>query len=174
MSLEAVRIVGSDFLQGVTQDDLFSGYKATLSRGWTVVDDAILLTSWYESYYGRRDRFPTITDYEVAVNGRGIPDADLAEEGEARARRLLRRGAAFAWAALYGQHCQLPETRMAAYVSAAPTLLEPDHFTGNVTFCAMRLGHSPYIDPAGLACEIVFALFTEDCGRPLPAGNKMA
>ncbi|WP_433183576.1 hypothetical protein [Actinoallomurus sp. CA-150999] len=174
MSAEAARIVGSGFLQTVTRGDLFVRYEATLSCGWMVVDDAVLLTSWYENYHGRRARFSEITDYEIAVNGRGTPDDDFLEEGEACVSRLLRRGVAFAWAALYGQHRQVPQVRMAAYVSAAPTLLEPDHFTGNVTFCVMRSGCPLYIDPARLTDEIVIALFTEDCGQPLTADNKIA
>ena len=168
MSVGAARILGATFLRTLTQDDLFSGFEATLSRGWVVVDDAILLRSWHESYYGKRARFPEIIDYEAAVNGRGIPDVDLAEVGEARVSRLLHRGAAFAWAALYEQHRQVPEARMAAYISAAPTFMDPTSFTGNVTFCAMRSGQPPYIDPTRLTDEIVVALLTEDCGQPLP------
>jgi len=50
-----------------------------------------------------------------------------------------------------------------------PTLVDPDYFTGNVTFCTRRPGQLAYIEPGRLADEIVTALFTEDCEKPLPA-----
>ncbi|MDX6743537.1 hypothetical protein [Actinocorallia sp. A-T 12471] len=106
-------------------------------------------------------------DLEISVNGRGIPDLDLLEEGEARAATLLRRGTAFAWAALNVQYRHLPQVRMVAYISASPTLFDPDYFTGNVTFCRLRDGQPPYMDPAGRADEFVVALTADDCIRPL-------
>jgi hypothetical protein len=146
-----------------------------------VLDGAILLTDWYESYYGERARFPETMDYEIAVNGRGIPDYDLVELGEARVSRLLRRGVAFAWAALHEQHRQLPDIRMAARISAAPIwvdlddpddLMDPDGFTGYVTFYAMRSGRPLYTDLVRLTDDVVVALFTEDCGQPLPVAKR--
>lgn len=170
VSAEAARIVGSNFLATITQDDLMPEFEAPVSRGWTVVDDAVLLISWYKSYFGERSEFPETIDYEAAVNGRGIPDMDLVDVGRARVFRLLRRGVAFAWAALREQHRQFPEVTMAAYISAAPTFVDPDHFTGNVTFCSVRPGQQLYVDPDRVADEIVVALFTEDCVQPLPSG----
>ncbi|WFE66194.1 hypothetical protein [Micromonospora sp. WMMD714] len=134
------------------------------------IADATLLKAWYESYYGDRSRFPEVMDYEISVNGRGIPDIDLSDVGEERVVRLLRWGTAFAWAALHEQRIKLPEVAVAAYVSAAPTLVDPDHFTGNVTFCTIYSGQAPYIDPAQLSDEIVVSLSTEDCEKPLPMG----
>ncbi|WP_273938064.1 hypothetical protein [Kutzneria chonburiensis] len=55
---------------------------------WFELDGAVLLKGWHASYHGDRARFTDTTGYELAVNGRGIPDLDLAEEGEARAERL--------------------------------------------------------------------------------------
>ncbi|MFI9643748.1 hypothetical protein ACIG87_27450 [Micromonospora sp. NPDC051925] len=167
MSAEAAKIMGRGFFQTVGQDDLLPEFQPVLDSGWTVVNGAILLKGWYESYFGERSRFLETIDYEVSVNGRGIPDLDLAEAREARVPMLLRRGVAFAWAALHVQRSQLPDAKMAAYISAAPTLVDPDYFTGNVTFCAQRPGQLPYIEPERLTEEIVAALFTEDCEKPL-------
>jgi hypothetical protein len=169
ISVGAGGIAGPGVLE-VTRKDLIPELQAVVSRGWGVVDDAILLVAWYEGYFGDRSRFPDVMDYEAAVNGRGIPDIDLIEVGEARVSRLLRRGLAFAWAALHEQRNQLPEVEVAAYVSAAPTLVDPDHFTGNVTFCAERPGWPPYIDPMHSVDEIVVSISTGDCKNPLPPG----
>lgn len=172
MSAGALRVLGSDVLRTITHDDLFPGHDEVLGRGWVVDDEAVLLAWWRESYHGSRARFAEIIDYEIAVNGRGIPDSDLTEDGEDLVVPLLRRGVAFAWAALHVQHRQLSDVRMAAYVSAAPVLLEPDRFTGNVTFCALRPGQPQWTDPARSTDEeFVIALYTEDCRRPLPAGR---
>jgi hypothetical protein len=171
MSAAMTRIMGPGFLRTVTRDDLSEGYEGLLSDGWVVVDDAVLLSGWLESYYGRRAGFARTMSYELAVNGRGIEDLDLTEGGEARIPRLLRRGVAFAWAALHVQHRQLPEVRMTAWVSAAPVLMEPDRFTGYVTFFATRPGEPVADDPTRYADEIVIALFTEDCRQPLLPGQ---
>lgn len=122
-----------------------------------------MLSSWYDSYHGDRKTFPHIMDYEVAVNGRGIPDLDLTESRNERVPELLRRGIAFGWSALHVQHHQFPDVEMSAYVSASPTLFDADYFTGNVTFCAIRDGGRPYIDREYLKGEIVAAIFTRDC-----------
>jgi hypothetical protein len=132
------------------------------------IDGAVLLTSWYESYHGERSRLPELLDYEIAVNGRGIPDLDLVEEGEARVFRLLRRGLAFAWAALHQAHMDLPGTTLVSYISASPTLMDPDHFTGNVTFCSTSPGQPAHLDPAHVTTDLVVALSTTDCNHQLP------
>ncbi|GAA0954896.1 hypothetical protein [Nonomuraea longicatena] len=163
LSDRSVRLLGQNFLSTVGVDDLFPAYAPVLDRGWAILGDAVVLVGWHESYRGDRARFPTTLDYEISVNGRAIPDLDLLEEGEARAGSLLRRGAAFAWAALHEQYRQLPEVRMIAYVSAAPTLFDPDYFTGNVTFCSMRPGGSSYMNPVDGAMEFVISLVTDDC-----------
>jgi hypothetical protein len=167
LSDRSVRLLGQNFLSTLSMGDLCPIYTPVLDRGWTIVGDAVLLASWHESYHGDRARFPTTLDYEISVNGRAIPDLDLLEEGETRAASLLRRGTAFAWAALHKQHRQLPEVDMMAYVSAAPTLFDPDYFTGNVTFCRLRPGRPLYIDPASRATEFVISLVTGDCVAPL-------
>jgi hypothetical protein len=168
VSVEAAKLVGKGFFQTLSQGDLLAEYQPVLESGWEDVDGAIVLKGWHESYFGERSRFSETMDYEISVNGRGIPSFDLPENRDRRISMLLRRGAAFAWAALHVQRNQLPGVKMAAYVTAAPTLMDPSHFTGNVTFCASRLAQVPYIEPAGLTVEIVAALFTEDCEKPLP------
>jgi hypothetical protein len=167
MSTEAIRIAGEGFLETITSDDLAPEYQGALSSGWTTVDGANLLRAWYGSYFGERTRFPEIIDYEVSVNGRGIPDLDLVEEGAARVLRLMRRGIAFAWAALHEQRRELPGIEMAGYISTAPILVDPDQHTGNVTFCTICSGQKAYIDPDLLTDEIVVALFTKDCAKAL-------
>lgn len=167
LSDRSVRLLGQNFLSTLGVGDLCPAYASVLDRGWTIVGDAVLLIGWHESYHGDRARFPTTLDYEISVNGRAIPDLDLLEEGETRAALLLRRGTAFAWAALHEQYRQLPEVSMIAYVSAAPTLFDPDYFTGNVTFCCMRPGEPSYMNSAGGAMEFVISLVTGDCVAPL-------
>ncbi|WP_326568872.1 hypothetical protein VSH64_45200 [Amycolatopsis rhabdoformis] len=167
MSPEAARIAGADLLDTVSRKDLGAGARSTIRRGWITVDGAHLLKARYKSYFGDRRRFLSVMDYEVAVNGRGIPDLHLTEEGEPRVSRLLRRGISFAWAALVRQSKDLPNVRMAAYVSVSPIMLEPDQFTGNATFCTVPLGQPGYTDPTTLRDEIVVALFSEDCRHPL-------
>ncbi|WP_203694926.1 hypothetical protein [Catellatospora coxensis] len=172
MSARAARIAGGGLVSSVTRDDLVAEWADAASRGWTVDDDAVLLSAWRESYHGDRSAFSETMDYEAAVNGRGIPDLDLTVEGEERAAVLLRRGVAFAWAALHEQYRRLPEVEVAAYVSSAGTLVDPDRFTGNVTFCAVRPGRPPYIDPARLTGDIVVSITTGDCASPLPEGQR--
>lgn len=57
-SAEAARIVGSGFLQTVTRNDLVPELQEVVSRGWVLIDRAVLLAAWYESYFGERSRFP--------------------------------------------------------------------------------------------------------------------
>jgi hypothetical protein len=161
------RLLGQEFFSELGVDDLAPAYEVTLARGWKVVDGAVVLAGWYESYHGDRASFPTVMDYEIAVNGRAVPDMDLLEEGDARVVRLLRRGAAFAWAALHAQHRQFPEMSMAGFVSAAPTLFDPGFFTGNVTFCCLRPGEPSSADPAGNEMDYMVSLVTDDCMIPL-------
>ncbi|WP_273938065.1 hypothetical protein [Kutzneria chonburiensis] len=53
---------------------------------------------------------------------------------------------AFAEAALKRAEKDLPHVEVVAYVSVSPTLFDPDRYTGNVTFCAVRQGDPPYPD----------------------------
>jgi hypothetical protein len=163
LSTEAERIGGAQIVQTLRRHDLTPELDAVVRHGWRVIDEAVLLSAWYESYHGDRSTFPQVMDYEVAVNGRAIPDLDLAEDRHVRVPALLRRGMAFAWRALHAQHNQFPDIAMSAYISVSPTLFDPDYFTGNVTFTAVRPGERPYIDRAFLSAEIVAAIRTADC-----------
>ncbi|MGW4285227.1 hypothetical protein [Nocardia sp. NPDC004750] len=150
----------------VSREDLLPGLAKVARTGWRVMDDAVLLKRWYKSYHGNRAAFAGLLDYEIAVNGRGIYDLDLEVSGVERVPALLRRGAAFAWAALHTACRDVPRSRLAAYISAAPVYATPEVYTGNVTFCALRPGQPPYVGQD--ADHIVVALFSEDCAQPLP------
>lgn len=168
ISAEAARVVGADFLQSLSLDDFPIEFEGVVHGGWTTIEGAVLLASWHKSYFGSRSRFRELMDYEIAVNGRGIPDLDLSEIGMDRVRHLVRRGAAFAWEALYKQKRQFSDIKLASYISAAPTLVDPDYYTGNVTFCTIRAGQPLYIDQRHAGNDVVVALFTEDCSHRLP------
>jgi hypothetical protein len=163
LSPKAEKIGGTSILGTLRRNDLMPDLEAVVKRGWQIVDEAVLLSSWFESYHGDRSTFPGVMDYEIAVNGRGIPDFDLPEDGRVRVPRLLRRGMAFAWSALHVQNNQFPDIELSAFVSVSPTLFDPDYFTGNVTFCAVRPSERPYIDRVFLNDELVAAIFTTDC-----------
>ncbi|WP_405160315.1 hypothetical protein OG203_28315 [Nocardia sp. NBC_01499] len=173
MSSEAIRIAGPDLLDTITEADLLSDLRAVAEGGWLILDDTVLLRRWYASYHGDRGHRNAI-DYEIAVNGRGVPDFDIADSGEACVPLLLRRGAAFAWSALHKAHHELPEVRLAAYISVSPMLVDidplrfdTDHHTGTMTFCALGPDRRLHIDPAQ-ATDCVVAIFSEDCAEPLP------
>lgn len=113
---------------------------------WFELDGAVLLRGWHASYHGDRARFTDTTGYELAVNGRGIPEWGLPEEGEARIEGLRSRGVAFAEAALKKAETDLPHVEVVAYVYFSVILFEGDRRTGSVTFCAARPGDPPYVD----------------------------
>jgi hypothetical protein len=164
LSVEAETIGGPDLWGTLRRSDLMPELDAVVRHGWRIVDGAVLLSSWHDSYHGSRSVFPETMDYEIAVNGRGIPDLDLSEDMRVRLPLLLRRGAAFAWSALRAQLKQFPDIEVAAYVTISPTLFDPDYFTGNTTFCTVRPGERPYITQQLLDNdEIVAAAFTNDC-----------
>ncbi|WP_329049131.1 hypothetical protein OG738_40895 [Amycolatopsis sp. NBC_01488] len=163
LSAEAEAVGGLHVLRTLRRHDLTPELDAVVRQGWRIIDGAVLLSCWYDSYHGDRLTFSQIMDYEVAVNGRGIPDLDLTEVRNDRVPKLLRRGIAFAWRALHVQQHQFPDIEMSAYISVSPTLFDANYFTGNVTFCAVRTGERPYIDRELLKDEIVAAIFSRDC-----------
>jgi hypothetical protein len=113
---------------------------------WFELDGAVLLKGWHANYHGNRARFVDTTGYELAVNGRGIPEWGLAQEGQARVDQLRSRGVAFAEAALKKAETDLPHVEVVGYVYFSVILFEEDRRTGNVTFCAVRPGDPPYGD----------------------------
>lgn len=102
-------------------------------EGWVLDDGALLLRALLRSYHGPRSAFPHAVDYELAVNGRGIPDDDTHDPGV-----LLRRGAAFARSALAAAARDVPGRSVTARVSVSPVLTDPDVHTGYVTFVSSR------------------------------------
>jgi hypothetical protein len=163
LSAEAKVVGGVHVLRTLRRHDLTPELDSVVRQGWRIIDGAVLLSCWCDSYHGDRSAFSQIVDYEAAVNGRGIPDLDLTEDRTERVPKLLRRGMGFAWRALYVQRRQFPNIEMSAYISVSPTLFDADYFTGNVTFCAVRTGERPYIDRELLKDEIVAAMFSTDC-----------
>lgn len=163
LSVEAEAVGGVRILRTLRRHDLTPELDAVVRQGWRIIDGAVLLSCWYDSYHGDRSTFSQLMDYEVAVNGRGIPDLDLTEDRNERVPKLLRRGMTFAWRALHVQRHQFPNVEMSAYISVSPTIFDADYFTGNVTFCAVRPGEGPYIDREFLKDEIVVEIVSSDC-----------
>ncbi|MFJ9779104.1 hypothetical protein ACIRSS_05950 [Amycolatopsis sp. NPDC101161] len=97
--VEAEAVGGVQILRTLRRDDLTPELDAVVRQGWRIIDGALLLSRWYDSYHGDRSTFSQVVDYEVAVNGRGVPDLDLTEGRNKRVPKLLRRGMAFAWRA---------------------------------------------------------------------------
>ncbi|MFV2017115.1 hypothetical protein [Micromonospora sp. LOL_023] len=130
--------------------------------------DAVLLKRFRESYHGDRNRFTDVVGYEIAVNGRAIPDMDLDPASSDTIRVLLRRGVSFAWAAL----CRLRDSDVAcgvaAYVTVTPMLFSPEQVTGNVAFSSVGAAFTPYIDPESCSAGIVVLLESHQVGDMLP------
>jgi hypothetical protein len=164
-------IVRPESLQGVTQADIPELFQAAISEGW-VVDEtgAYLLKLFLRGFFGSRDSFTDLTGYEAAVNGRGVPDLDLAEEGASRVQVLARRAYAFAWMALFSLRDIRDHAEVSAYISVGPTLMDENLYTASVTFCASHDGEHPYIaDMDKLTMNAVLTLDSKECYKPLPA-----
>lgn len=148
ISRDAQEILGRDFLQTVHSSDMPSLFRETVHRGWTVEGDALLLTSFREAYFGERSKFSTASDYETAVNGRGVPDLDIEAVGRERIRLLMCRGVAFAWNALHSVNLLFPGRLVTARISSAPIIMDPDTYTGYVTFFSSKIT-ADCLDPEG-------------------------
>jgi hypothetical protein len=163
-------IVSPESLHGVTQADIPELFQAAISEGW-VVDEtgAYLLELFRRGYFGGRDSFTDLTGYEAAVNGRGVPDSDISEEGIARVQVLARRAYAFAWMALYALR-EIPDhAEVDAYISVGPTLMDNNLYTASVTFCAIHDGEHPYIpDIEKASMNAVLTLSSTESDTPLP------
>ena len=165
------QIVQPESLHDVTQADIPELFQAAISEGW-VVDEtgAYLLKLFRRGYFGSRDSFTDVTGYEAAVNGRGVPDLDLSEEGAARVQVLARRAYAFAWMALFSLRGIRDHAEVSAYISVGPTLMDENLYTASVTFCASHDGEHPYIaDMEQLTMNAVLTLDSTECDTPLPA-----
>jgi hypothetical protein len=163
--------VSHETLRDVSQADIPELFQAALREGW-IVDEtgAYLLELFRRQYFGARDSFTDLTAYEAAVNGRGVPDWDLADYGAARVQVLARRAYAFAWMALFSLR-QIPDhATVTAYISIGSTLADEELYTATVTFCANRDDEAPYINLADLETmtNASLVLDSTECIAPLP------
>jgi hypothetical protein len=166
---EASAILDATGVYRLTQDDVPEGFREVVAGGWLSDDGAMLLRRFRDSYFGDRARFTDILGYEIAVNGRGVPDLDITVGGRDRARLLLRRGLAMAWSALHEASRSFPKVTVFGYVSVSPTLMDPDDWTGNVTFSSGE-NAQPYFD-IETAPGIIVLLDSKECSYALPAAN---
>lgn len=166
-SPDMLLIFGSSSVDHVSRDEVPAGLKAIVDEGWFIDDGAVLLRGFHRSYHGDRSRFRDVTGYEVAVNGRGIPDMDIEDTGDERIRRLIRRGLAFARSALYEANRSIPEATVVGYVSASPTLIDPEYYTGNVTFHSLHDDESPYNNVSLPSAGMAIVVDSMDCVHPL-------
>jgi hypothetical protein len=134
-------------LEDVTTAQLPELFRSAVADGWTVDErGAFLLRRFLATYSGSPET--DVTGYEAAVNGRGVPDLDLAVTGRARANALARRGVGFARAALGRLDADYPDHPEAdAYVSIAE--VEGDGeilYVADVTFVTTHPGEPPYLE----------------------------
>ena len=141
-------LVGDEAVRDAPPGDLPALFEAAVAGGWTADDrGAWLLRHFRETYHGSPDSFGDLTGYEAAVNGRAIPDLDLAVPGPARAAALARRGVAFARAALRRLDAEHPgHPPAAAYVSVSEVDMDDEiTYAGNITFVTTHEGEPPYL-----------------------------
>ncbi|CCH29429.1 hypothetical protein BN6_21070 [Saccharothrix espanaensis DSM 44229] len=161
-------LAGPDFLHSISAQDVYPPARSFLEGGWVVEGGAVLLVRLKGSYFGDRSKFGSVTSYERAVNGRAIPDLDIGVEGEERVRTLLRRGAAFAWEALFEANRSLAEVPVAALISTSSALMDPSIVAGNVTFVSGK-SHADFEESFDTGQDgVVILLTTKDCRVPLP------
>ena len=159
-------------LEALSADDVPPGFEEIVDAGWVVDRDAVLLRLLLESYHGDRARFTSIFGYEVAVNGRGIPDMDLDLGDSDTTHVLLRRGVAYAWQALHGAYSHDPGLDVDAYVTVSPTLYDENEVTGNVTFCSGSGSGARYLDVADFTTGALVVLSSSECTHRLPSGSR--
>ncbi|MFI0354303.1 hypothetical protein [Actinomadura sp. 9N407] len=167
-SPEAQKILGPAFLTSLRAADLDASQRAVIDEGWIRDDGAILLAAYRDSYFGNRSAFTDIGDYEWAANGRGVPDLGLETQGPERVHTLMRRGCAFAWAALHAVRASMPESQVMARISAAPVLMDPDTFTGYVGFVTCRSDDATGPSSTDGQSGIQIVLWSHECAKPLP------
>lgn len=172
LSKDAVDLDIAGLLASLSSDDLLPGLRAVVSEGWEVRDGAVLLRRWFKSYHGDRALFVDLTSYESAVNGRGIPEDGLDRDTESLTRELMRRGLAFAWAALAEATRTHPDRALIAFVYVNPTLYDSATVSGFVTFCAVHEGERTYLDVENIDTGVFAALESNDCREVLPAGSQ--
>ncbi|MGK5558354.1 hypothetical protein ACSNOI_42815 [Actinomadura kijaniata] len=134
-----------------------------------VDEEAVLLAAFRRSYRGTRSWLGGTVDWELAVNGRGIPDEDLTAHGDERVRLLTRRGIAFAWEALHALDTSAPGHPMIARVSVSEVLASPGEFTGYVTFFSAAFENAMRVEHTAEGDGIQVYLFSPECTEPLAA-----
>jgi hypothetical protein len=164
-------LIVMETLSDVSFGDLPKELLRTVDEGW-ICDErgAWLLRDFVASYHGSPDAFSDVTGYEAAVNGRAVPDLDLAVVGKARAVALARRGVAFARAALYRLNADYPDHPPAvAYVSISDEDLDDDiSYEGDVTFVTAHDGEPPYLsDLEAVTANAVLAIDSAECREPV-------
>lgn len=157
----------STFKATLTVRDVPEVLNDVVAEGWTTDGDAVLLRKLKGSYYGDRTRFSNTASYEMAVNGRGIPDDDIVESGSSAIVALLLRGVAFAWSALRAATVLLPDVVVIGRVMVSPTLMNPQDYTGSFTF--WRLPDLGVVPDVKNSSQIVVLLDSRECQEPFPA-----
>lgn len=166
LSPAASRVLGTDFEPRSLNSSFAEQLQWVVSEGWTLDESAAVLRAFQLSYHGSRQRFSRIEGYELAVNGRGIPDDDIDEFAADREKCLLRRGIAFAWDALHEATRTFADLELGGFVSVAPVLMEPSQTTGYVAFCSLKELPEPYGEIEKLN-RIMVSLSSTECSHPL-------
>lgn len=165
-------IASEQSLNTASQADLPDFFRRAVLAGW-VRDDrgAWLLKLFRETYSGSPTAFTDLTGFEAAVNGRAIPDFDLASRGRERAGVLARRAYAFAKMALFRLNEVADHPSATAYISISPVEIgDEEIYAGNVTIVAHHDGEPPYLpDVSNVTSNAVLAIDSSECIEPLPA-----
>ncbi|MGW2542432.1 hypothetical protein ACWC5I_16535 [Kitasatospora sp. NPDC001574] len=162
-------LVQPELLERVNREDVPEFFQAALDAGWEVEPNgAWVLRFFSEGYRGDRSTFTDLTGYEASINGRAIPDLDLAEDDPVRIETLTRRAYSFAHGALFALRKISSAPPGSAYISIGPTLYDENLITGNVTFCVRHGEEEPYLaDISRMTLSGVLVLESEDCASPL-------
>ncbi|MFL6113461.1 MAG: hypothetical protein ACJ786_19185 [Catenulispora sp.] len=149
LSAEASRILEPQGVGDLGDGDAVQGFRELLDGGWFRDDEgAVLIRQLFQGYFGERSRFANVAGYESAVNGRAIPDLDIdpGVVGVERTRILLSRGIGLARYALRRLEGDVPGATVAGYVSVSPSLMDPEFWTGNLTFISYPPESGPQIN----------------------------
>ncbi|NVI92014.1 hypothetical protein [Actinomadura sp. BRA 177] len=168
ISPDAEQVLGPDFLEHLRAVDVCLPLRAVVEEGWITEGGARLLVAFRDSYFGDRSKFSTVGEYETAVNGRGIPEDGIESSGQEKVHHLMRRGAAFAWAALHAANASSQEAPLMSRISVEPTVFDPNVVTGYVTFFAAEFADVLGVRPLGEKSGIQILLESADCLDPLP------
>ncbi|RFU41154.1 hypothetical protein DZF91_13320 [Actinomadura logoneensis] len=163
MTPDARRVLGDGFVASVRASDIYG--RSIIEDGWVLEEGAALLVAFRKSYFGTRSA--GTVDWELAVNGRGIPDDDITAHGDERIRLLMQRGTAFAWEALRALGSSFPGHPMIARVSISEVMSAPGEFTGYVSFFSAAFAEAMRVERWGEG-EMLLYLFSEECTEPLP------